>query len=93
MPPKSQDEKSNQRAVGTVEFIRPVNLPDLGWQKRLVAGESVYKDSQPQGQKLAVPIMWRDGDTGEMVIGSRRFPIQGGVIEWYELARGAGSAK
>ena len=97
MPPKSPDVKSvpepstNRRAVASVTFIRPVDIEGLGWQRRLEAGGKVKINSQPTSPEVPVPTIWRDGDTGELVIGDSRYPIQGGVVESYKLALAAKS--
>jgi hypothetical protein len=71
-----------------VIFKRPVEIPGLGTQKRLVAGTEQYVNGTILSSKLVkVPAMYRDPDTQELVIGGRRYPLSGGDVESYELAK------
>ncbi len=78
---------SSVRPVAYVRFNRPVDVPGFGLQRELTSGGETRAHGNPIGVPLTVPAMFRDGDTQELVIGRRRYPLAGGLIESYELAR------
>lgn len=87
--PKPPDApRAGQRAVGYVEFTRATHFPVFGWVQRLRAGEPI-PDAYGQPTKFQPPRMYRDADTGELVIGDRRFSIHGPAIWTYELTAAA----
>jgi hypothetical protein len=75
------------RPVALVVFVRPVDVPGYKAKvKQLIADKPVeipYDDAPAK----APPPMYRDGDSMELIVGSRRYPIHGGVVESYELAK------
>lgn len=90
LPPESPP--SAVRPVGFVRFVRAVDVPNLGLQRELTAGGNCNLHGNPVGTPIPVPAMYRDGDTQELVIGTRRYPLASGIIESYELSRMAKGA-
>lgn len=90
MPEKSPAKATAaQRAVGKVEFSEPVFFEGMDWVRELEAGKKFPRGNYPGGKECTPPPMWRDSDSQELVIGEDRFPLAGGLIRRYRLARAA----
>jgi hypothetical protein len=81
------------RALGYIKFTRPVELPELGFQLELNAGTEVHVGRDPRNPRVAVPVVFRDLETNDFVIGKRRIPVQAGLVECYEFAAAVKVAK
>lgn len=73
-----------KRAVGRVVFRERIEIEGIGRIKLLIAGTPVKADAY--SPEVPCPVMYRDSDTQELVIGEDRFPLASGLIESYRLA-------
>lgn len=89
MPPSTKSPAAAVRAVEYVEFTEAVEFPGMDFVRRLEAGKVVPRGGYPGGVPCECPPMWRDTDNGELVIGGDRFPLAGGLIKRYRLAKAA----
>jgi hypothetical protein len=76
---------SNLRPVAYVEFSKAIKLPGYGIRvTELTAGEIL---AFPGAGDVEVPPLFRDSETQELLVGSRRYPLAGGLVASYELAK------
>lgn len=77
------------RAVDFVEFTEAVYFEGMDFVRKLEAGACFPRGGYPGGVECKTPTMYRDADTGELVIGEDRFPLSGGLVRRYRLAKAA----
>lgn len=93
MPPSTKAPATSPvRAVEFVEFTEAIQFDGMDFVRRLEAGKAFPRGGYPGGAVCVPPPMWRDSDNGELVIGNDRFPLAGGLIRRYRLAKAAKGA-